>query len=113
MPAESPEPLPLLELFLHTEAVIQTTSGVSFEDYQADRVLRLATERRMQHLTNAARRIPSAVQMQYPQVPWGKLEAQRGLINHMECDGRQEVLYRIATHHLREVHEVLRTITMN
>jgi uncharacterized protein with HEPN domain len=94
-------------MLMHTEAILDTTSGIKFDDYLMDKTLRLATERRMQFLNNAALNLPPDFQSAYPQIPWKKLEAQSSVLRHVDFQGKQEMLYRIATFHLQELREAL------
>ncbi|HBF34698.1 TPA: hypothetical protein DDW35_09050 [Candidatus Sumerlaeota bacterium] len=103
----------LYEMLMHTEAILDTTSGVKFDEYLTNKTLRLATERRMEHLSNAAQNLPPDFQSAYPQIPWNKLEAQSSVLRHVDFQGKQEVLYRIATHHLHELHEALLAVRRN
>jgi uncharacterized protein with HEPN domain len=113
MPQECSHLSTIHEMLMHTEAILDTTSGIKFDDYLMDKTLRLATERRMQFLNNAALNLPPGFQSIYPQIPWNKLEAQSSVLRHVDFQGKQEVLYRIATHHLHELHEALLAVRRN
>ena len=113
MPQECHYSSKLHEMLMHTAAILDTTSGVGFDDYLTDKTLRLATERRMQHLSAVTQNLPPDFQRAYPQIPWDKLEAQNSVLRHVDFQGKQEVLYRIATHHLREIYEALLTTQKN
>jgi uncharacterized protein with HEPN domain len=113
MSQECYDSLELHEMLMHTEAILDTTAGVKFDEYLMDKTLRLATERRMQHLNDVALSLPRDFQKAYPQIPWKKLEAQNSVLRHTACECKQEVLFRIATHHLHELRDALRNVQIN
>lgn len=59
------------------QAVVEFTTGKSFDDYQRERLLRAGVERSIEIIGEAARRVSRAFQSQHPEIPWTK--RQRGV----------------------------------
>ena len=59
------------------------TSGVSFEDYQANREKKLAVERCFEIIGEAARHIPPEIEQRYAHVPWKRMRDMRNVISHV------------------------------
>jgi uncharacterized protein with HEPN domain len=68
-----------------TEAigVIETaTAGKTFSDYQADKLLRLASERAIEIISEAGRGIPDNIQQMRPEIPWRKIRGIGNVLRH-------------------------------
>jgi len=68
-----------------------------------NKTLRLATERRLEIIGEAARNVSRGVQDQHPEVRWQKIVALRHILAHEYGEIRREVIYGIATVHVPEL----------
>ena len=57
-------------------------AGKTFEDMQADRVLRAAFERFLEILSEASRHVPEALKRTAPQIPWQSISAIGNHLRH-------------------------------
>ncbi len=60
----------------------QLCSGRKMEDLAVDRGFRLALERALEVLGEAANRLPQELRLRYPQVAWGQIIGMRNVLVH-------------------------------
>jgi uncharacterized protein with HEPN domain len=65
----------------------------SFEDYRQDRKLRLATERLLEIIGQAAKEISEGFRTRYPDVPWAKIIGLRNVLAHEYGEVKDEKVY--------------------
>ena len=87
----------LLDMLQHAEGVVRAVERHAFDDYAADEDLRLAVERRIEIIGEAARRISETFQKAHPEVPWRKIVAQRNILAHEYGEIEDEILWDVAT----------------
>jgi uncharacterized protein with HEPN domain len=90
-------------MLVYAREIVETLRGVSFPEYVRDKNLRLATERRIEIIGEAARRVSPAFQAAHPDIPWPKIVAMRHILAHEYGEVKQEVVFRIATAHILEL----------
>jgi len=93
----------LSDMLVYAREIMETLRGVSFAQYERDKNLRLATERRIEIIGEAARRVSPAFQSAHPAIPWPKIVAMRHILAHEYGEVKQEVVFRIATVHIPEL----------
>lgn len=72
----------LLDMLQHARGVVRAVRGRTFAEYAADEDLRLAIERRIEIIGEAARRVSESFQASHPEIPWRKIIAQRNVLAH-------------------------------
>jgi len=72
----------LLDMLRHARGAAQTVAGRTFEQYVTDENLRLAVERRIEIIGEAAGRVSPACREAHPEIPWRKIIAQRNILGH-------------------------------
>ena len=87
----------LLDMLQHARGVAEAIRGRTLRDYLADENLRLAVERRIEIIGEAAGRVSSAFREAHPQIPWRKIIAQRNILAHEYGEVDDEILWRVAT----------------
>lgn len=87
----------LLDMLHHARGVVRAIEGHTFKDYASDENLRLAVERRIEIIGEAARRVSQAFQEAHPEIPWRKIIAQRNVLAHAYGDVEDEILWQVAT----------------
>ena len=66
----------LLDMLQHARGVAQAVQDRTFEEYLADEDLRLAIERRIEIIGEAAKCVSPAFQEAHSDIPWRKIVAQ-------------------------------------
>lgn len=74
--------------------------GVSFSRYTADRMRKLALERALELVGEAARRVSEERQRAIPEIPWRDMIGQRNVLAHMYGRIDHSQLYLTATRDL-------------
>jgi uncharacterized protein with HEPN domain len=87
----------------HAREIVQTLTRASFEQYLLDKNLRLATERRIEIIGEAAGNLSAEFQESHGEIPWRRIVAQRHVLAHEYGEIKQEVIYRIATVRIPEL----------
>jgi uncharacterized protein with HEPN domain len=90
----------LWDMLRYAREIVQTIAHIPFEAYLADKNLRLATERRIEIIGEAARQVSAAFQSAHGEIPWQTIVAQRHVLAHEYGQVKQEVVYRVATVHV-------------
>jgi uncharacterized protein with HEPN domain len=100
----------LWDMLCYAEEIVQTVGGVPFELYLRDKNLRLATERRIEIIGEAARNVSRPFQAVHPEIPWQKITAQRHVLAHEYGEIKQELIYRVVAIHIPELIGKLRPL---
>jgi uncharacterized protein with HEPN domain len=87
----------LLDMLRHARGAAGAVAGRTFQEYAADEDLRLAVERRIEIIGEAARRISEAFQEAHPEVPWRKIIAQRNVLAHEYGEIDDEIMWDVAS----------------
>lgn len=92
----------MLEYARHCVAILARAS-VSETDWHRDLVARLAIERSLELIGEAARKVSTAFQEKHPEVPWRHIIGQRNILAHDygQLDYRQ--LYKTAKEDIPEL----------
>ncbi len=77
--------------------------GLSFEGYLADENLRLAIERRIEIIGEAARHVSRSLKEAHPEIPWRRIIAQRHVLAHEYGDIDDRLLWTVATNRIPEL----------
>jgi len=91
----------------YARAIVGQTKGMSFATYQADENWRLAIERRIEIIGEAASHVSEAFRTAHPEIPWRPIVAQRNVLAHAygEIDDRR--IWEVATAHLSALIDLL------
>ena len=87
----------LLDMLRQARGVARLVQGRRFEDYLADEDFRMAVERRVEIIGEAARRVSAAYRDAHPDVPWRKIIAQRHVLAHEYEEIEESLLWQTAT----------------
>lgn len=80
-PEGSPDDALLWDMLDAARSILQFTEGLELADYSADLLVRRATERSLQILGEAARRISEGLKSANPEIPWRAIVGQRNVIS--------------------------------
>ena len=101
---------PLLDMLAYARDAVAATSGSSPDAFRTDKNLRLATERRIEIIGEAARKVSKAFQQAHPQIPWRKIMAQRHVLAHDYGEIDHGLVWRVVTVHLPVLIEQLEAL---
>ena len=87
----------LLDMLEHARGVVRAVAGRTLDDYLRDEDLRLAVERRIEIIGEAARRVSEDFQKRHHEIPWHKIVAQRNVLAHKYGEIQDDILWRVAT----------------
>lgn len=76
------DPVYLWDMLNAARGIVSSLEGITFAQYTADENLRLATERRIEIIGEAARRISTELKEANPQIPWRLIVDQRNVLIH-------------------------------
>ncbi len=93
----------LLDMLHHAQGVVASLRSSSYEQYCADENLRLAIERRVEIIGEAARNVSAQFQEAHTQIPWRKIIAQRHVLAHDYGDIDPQLLWNVATRSIPEL----------
>ena len=103
MPPEGLDAAYLWDAVDAAQAVLDFTTGLSYQEYARNRMLQMAVERAVEIIGEAARRMSEDVKSAHPQVPWRKLVAQRNVLAHEYGEINQERMWIVVTVHIPEL----------
>jgi uncharacterized protein with HEPN domain len=69
----------------------------------ADKTLRLATERRIEIIGEAARNVSREFTLAHPEIPWQKIIAMRQVLAHEYGEVKHDTVFRVVTLHIPEL----------
>jgi len=82
----------------------------SFEDYSKDKKLRLATERLLEIIGQAAKEVSDEFTKCYPDIPWKKIIGLRNILAHDYGEVKDEKVYLVLSKDLPFLTEQLKKI---
>ena len=97
----------LLDMLQYARGVVRAVQGRAPSEYAADEDLRLAVERRIEIIGEAARHVSQAFQEAHPEIPWRKIIAQRNVLAHEYGEIEDEIMWHVATVSVPELVELL------
>jgi len=93
----------LLDMLEHAQGAVSACKACTFEQYDSNENLRLATERRIKIIGEAARKLSPAFKDAHPDIPWQKIISQRHVLAHEYGEIESELIWRVVTVHLPEL----------
>ena len=70
------------EILIAINDVRSASHGLTFVEFEQARIARLATERAIEIISEAARHLPDDLTGRYPQLPWRKITAIGNILRH-------------------------------
>jgi uncharacterized protein with HEPN domain len=111
MRSDERDPAYLWDMLEAAKAVVDFTKGVTLEEFTAagrdKEIMRMAVERKLEILGEAARRVSSQFREKHPAIPWKEIVGLRNLISHQYDKVNYEAIYRIVRDRLPELVIVL------
>ncbi|MEK6676789.1 MAG: HepT-like ribonuclease domain-containing protein [Planctomycetota bacterium] len=100
----------LWDMLKYARGVVSALRGVSYDSYLSDENLRLAIERRIEIIGEAARRISPEFQQAHPEFPWHSMIGQRNVLAHEYGEIEDERIWRVAVENIPRLIELLEPI---
>ncbi|NUQ14836.1 MAG: DUF86 domain-containing protein [Flavobacteriales bacterium] len=100
----------LIDMLQSGEKVLRTMSGVDFEAFLANEVLRDATAYRLQVIGGAAYKVSDTVKEEHPEVEWFKIQGLRHKIVHDYYALDDRTIHHIAVDYVPPLVEQLKKI---
>jgi len=94
MPPEERDAAYIWDMREAAREVIEMTAGVSLKQFLGNRMLLRATERSVEIIGEAARRVSDEFMDAHPEIPWRAIIGQRNILAHEYGHLDHEILYR-------------------
>lgn len=107
MPHERRDPAYLWDMLEAAKTLVSFTKGVTLEMYLNNLMLRLAVERQIGVIGEAARRVSESFQSAHPEIPWQRIIAQRNVLIHEYNEIDHERIWRLAAEQIPRLVEQL------
>ncbi len=98
----------LTDMLESIEKVQRYTSGLSFDEFEANDMALDAVVRNLEIVGEAARQIPASVRERYNQIEWSRVVGFRNIVIHAYFAVDVEIVWTIATQRLPALEAVLR-----
>ena len=103
MPLDQSDAGHLWDMLEAARGVVRAVKDLALEQYRAEENLRLATERRIEIIGEAAGRVSQGVQRTHPEIPWRRIIAQRHVLAHEYGEIDDELIWTVATTHIPQL----------
>jgi uncharacterized protein with HEPN domain len=100
----------LWDMLNAAQGVVSSVEGITFAQYAADENLRLATERRIEIIGEAARRVSPDFKEAHPEIPWRLIVDQRNVLIHAYDEIEDERIWGLAKQDIPKLMEQLRRL---
>jgi uncharacterized protein with HEPN domain len=100
----------LWDMLKAAQGVASSLQGLSFAQYATDENLRLATERRIEIIGEAARRISPDLKGAHPEIPWRLIVDQRNVMIHAYDEIETERIWALAQQDIPRLLEQLKKL---
>jgi len=107
MPPDSDDLAPWSDRLHYAKQVRDRVDGRTLDEFRGASDFRLATERRIEIIGEAARQVSNAFQAEHPHIPWRPIIAQRHILAHDYGGVIVEKIWRVATQHIPNLIEQL------
>jgi uncharacterized protein with HEPN domain len=87
--------------------IAQFIQGVSYEEFESNKVLRYAVERQIMVIGEAARGVSSTFRDNHPEIPWISIIAQRNILAHEYGEILVERIWLVASECIPELIHLL------
>ena len=90
--------------------VVEFMNQISYVDYERNKMLRSAVERKLEIIGEASKNIRQDFKQRYVDVAWQKATGLRNILAHEYGSIRHEIIYSIATRHIPVLLEQMKHI---
>jgi uncharacterized protein with HEPN domain len=100
----------LWDMLIHGRLVLKFVRSETFETYSDNQMLRLAVERSIQIIGEAANRLSDEFRTVHPDIPWRPIIKQRHVLVHDYGVIDNAKIWRVATHYVPELVQMIEPI---
>jgi uncharacterized protein with HEPN domain len=104
------DPVYLWDMLKAAQGAVSSLRERTFAQYMENEELRLATERRIEIIGEAARRISAEFKAAHPQIPWRLIVDQRNVLIHAYDEIEEERLWKLVELDLPRLIEQLKAL---
>lgn len=97
MPRDTKDIACLWDILSAAEGIVLSVAGLELKHYVAVENLRMAVERRVEIIGEAARRVSEEFRQAHPEIPWRDLVSQRNVLAHRYDEIDDHLMWRVAT----------------
>lgn len=95
----SPAPV-LMEMHEALSHILAATQGKTLSEYQQDWLLRLASQRALEIISEAARHLPEDLLATQPHIPWPQIRGIGNILRHEYHKVADAIIWAVITDHL-------------
>lgn len=100
----------VLHMLNHAQEAVALVDGLTEDDFNRNRVLRLAVTRLIQIVGEAARRVPEDFKLFHPSTPWKEAISMRNILVHDYLSIDDRIIWRTVTSELPTLAQALRAL---
>ncbi|MGA2616624.1 MAG: DUF86 domain-containing protein [Thermoguttaceae bacterium] len=93
MPRDDADHAFLWDMIEAARSIEMLVSGISFEQFRADRRTYRAVERELEILGEAAKKVSQPFRAAHPEIPWNSIIGQRNILAHEYGNIRYDLLW--------------------
>jgi uncharacterized protein with HEPN domain len=113
MPHEQRDESYLWDMLESARAILEFTRKATLEEYCENRLLRLAVERALEIIGEAASHISSPFRAAHPEIPWRQIIGQRNVLIHEYGEVDDERIWNLVAHQIPKLIEQLSPLIPN
>ena len=72
----------LIDMYIHSVNIVEFLKNINFYEFERNKILRAATERNLEIIGIAAKKISSTTQVFFTQIPWRDIIGLRNILAH-------------------------------
>lgn len=110
MPRETEDIACLWDILNAAEGIVTSVAGLELEHYLRVDDLRMAVERRVEIIGEAARRVSEEFRHAHPEIPWRDLISPRNVLAHRYDEIDDQLMWRVATVRIPELISLIRPL---
>ena len=103
MPPDQSDAGYLWDMLDAARGVVTSVKNLTLDQYRADENLRLAIERRIEIIGEAAGKVSPDFQQAHPAIPWRRIIAQRHVLAHEYGEIDHDLIWTVATVHIPQL----------
>lgn len=107
MPLDRRDPAHLWDIVEQAKRAVASTNGLTLAEFLANETLLLATERRLEIIGEAARRLSGGFRDEHPEVPWRSVIGLRNVLAHEYDDIEYARLWAVVRDRLPDFARIL------
>ena len=100
----------LWDMLQAIEELQEATDGLSYEQFEQNRIVRRAVERNFEILGEAAGRVSDLLRIQNPEIDWRRIIGMRNIIIHRYEQVETETLWAVVDGNLTDLKQQLTTL---